>query len=167
MQFIRFVGSSVLTKTATHTHMGFEWTLTLIILKTINTIAYKSHSTLFHYSTYHRIYCYHSILMFVCRWWWWWWWWWWWLWWWWWWSVYKQSKRLDLKPPDRKTGNGPSAPNHVLFSRQMPVDSHWTQTQPTDVSLCLRTSGRWRGLKRISLILTTQRDLTPRSPGVV
>ena len=37
-----------------------------------------------------------------------------------------------------------------LFSRQMPVDSHWTQTQPTDVSLCLRTSGRWSGLKRFS-----------------
>ena len=49
--------------------------------------------------------------------------------------------------PDRKTGNRPSAPNHVLFSRQMPVDSHWTQTQPTDVSLCLRTTGRWRWLE--------------------
>ena len=46
---------------ATHTHMGFELTLTLIILKTINTIAYKSHSTLFHYSSYHRIYYYHSV----------------------------------------------------------------------------------------------------------
>ena len=63
MQVIVFVGFNVLTKTATHTHMGFEWTL--IILKTINTMAFKSHSTLFHYSTYHTIYFYHSVLMFV------------------------------------------------------------------------------------------------------
>ena len=47
------------------------------------------------------------------------------------------------------------------FSRQMPVDSHWTQTQPTDISLCLRTTVRWSGLERIRGILTTERDLTP------
>ena len=61
-------------------------------------------------------------------------------------SVCITSNRFRPVHRDRKTGTRPSAPNHVLFSRQMPVDSHWTQTQPTDVSLCLRTSGRWRSV---------------------
>src|SRR4029434_4754694 len=43
---------------------------------------------------------------------------------------------------------------------QMPVSSHWTQTQYTDFSLSLRGTERWRVWIRSSHILTTQRDLT-------
>ena len=56
-----------------------------------------------------------------------------------------------------------SAPNGVLFSFQMPVNSHWTQTQLTYDSLCLRTTERQQRLKSTSRILITQRDLTTGS----
>ena len=50
-------------------------------------------------------------------------------------------------------------PNYVLFSRQMLVNSRWTRTQPTDISLCLRMTERRHSLDVIKGILVTQRDL--------
>ena len=56
-----------------------------------------------------------------------------------------------------------SADNHVMFSLQMPVNSHWTKTQPTQISFCLGTTEMREWLVRTwggILILVTQRDLT-------
>lgn len=49
-------------------------------------------------------------------------------------------------------------PPHPPF--QMPVNSHWIQTQQTITSLCPRTTERWQWCRRSCRTLTIQSDFT-------